>query len=87
MATQTLNSQNIIDSIIEIVGLKSETKYSLGFSRYLKLSRKVKSDAFTNLFMQGFTEILANNKELESRLSKMSEKEYQAFKRGSNVKN
>jgi len=59
---------------------KTEIKYSLGFERMMKLSRKQTLNAFTALFFEGFTTIPANNEELKTRLSKMTEQEFQSFK-------
>jgi hypothetical protein len=78
MTTQTLN---IAASFLNSFFPKSEVNYSLGFTRMMKLNRKQSLNAFTALFLEGFTEIKANNEELKKRLSAMTEEEFKTFKK------
>ena len=59
---------------------KTETNYSLGFTRMMKLSRKQLINSFTKLFLEGFVEIPANNEELKTRLAAMTAQEFKDFK-------
>ena len=56
-------------------------KYSPGFERWLKISRKQKLNAFTALYLAGFRAIPANNIELQNRLAAMTETEFKNFKK------
>jgi hypothetical protein len=59
----------------------SEVKYSLGFERMSSLSRKKRKECFLKLYLEGFTEIKDNDKELKERLTKMTEVEFNSFKK------
>ncbi len=78
MATSTItNAAETLNNLFP----KTDNNYSLGFTRIMKLSRKQALNAFTKLFLEGFVEIPANNEELKKRLSTMTEKEFQIFKK------
>lgn len=61
--------------------MTTQTDYSLGFQRLQKLSLRKRKNAFLALYLEGFTEIPENKKELKIRLEKMTEQEYTNFKR------
>lgn len=77
MTTKTIT--NVAETLSNLFP-KTETNYSLGFTRMMKLSRKQSLNAFTKLFLEGFVEIPANNEELKIRLAAMTAQDFKDFK-------
>ena len=80
--TSTQGQRIIVSFLTDLLGTKENAPvYSIGFQRVLKLNKKQALSAFTALYLQGFKDIPSNNKELQNRLSAMSESEFEAFKK------
>ncbi len=84
--TDRNGAEAIVNGLTEIFGTKKENveiekTYSLGFIRYLKLSKSKKLEAFKFLFIEGFGSGVENHNELKSRVEKMTEEEFKNFKK------